>query len=675
MIRKQMSKILAASAIMCAATGVSVVNAAELEVNNIQTQAVEGRSTSTVGTVTGCPSGLNLRKNANTNSSILRLLPNGAKVNILSTSNGWHKVEYNNIYGYVSATYIKTSSTSSGETTMSSTGTIYNTNGEGVNLRKSASTSSAIVTGLQEGTKLTITAKNGDWYKVKVGSYTGYVYSKYVKVTTSNSNNNSNSSSGETTMSSAGTVYNTNGEGVNLRKSASTSSAIVTGLQEGAAVTITAKNGDWYKVKYGSYTGYVYSKYVKVGSSAGNSNNNSNSSSGETTMSSAGTVYNTNGEGVNLRKSASTSSAIVTGLQEGAAVTITAKNGDWYKVKYGSYTGYVYSKYVKVGSSAGNSNSSSGETTMSSTGTIYNTNGEGVNLRKSASTSSAIVTGLQEGAAVTITAKNGDWYKVKYGSYTGYVYSKYVKVGSSAGNSNNNSNNNNYNGDVAFSSKAYIGETGNEGLNLRKSPSTNSSIITIIPQGATVTVTAKNGDWYKVTYAGNTGYAHSSYVVLGDKPSIPENNTSATFESVYNVMKAHLGSPYVWGGSGEFITDSSIASLKNKFPNEAAQGKYDMIDRKFYNSGYRAFDCSGLMQWGFAQVGISIGRTTYNQVNDGYAVSKANAQPGDLLITNSQGHVGMYIGDGKWIESPYSGAYIRISNVNWSNIGYVRRVL
>ena len=511
MIRKQMSKILAASAIMCAATGVSVVNAAELEVNNIQTQAVEGRSTSTVGTVTGCPSGLNLRKNANTNSSILRLLPNGAKVNILSTSNGWHKVEYNNIYGYVSATYIKTSSTSSGETTMSSTGTIYNTNGEGVNLRKSASTSSAIVTGLQEGTKLTITAKNGDWYKVKVGSYTGYVYSKYVKVTTSNSNNNSNSSSGETTMSSAGTVYNTNGEGVNLRKSASTSSAIVTGLQEGAAVTITAKNGDWYKVKYGSYTGYVYSKYVKVGSSAGNSNNNSN--------------------------------------------------------------------------------------------------------------------------------------------------------------------NNNYNGDVAFSSKAYIGETGNEGLNLRKSPSTNSSIITIIPQGATVTVTAKNGDWYKVTYAGNTGYAHSSYVVLGDKPSIPENNTSATFESVYNVMKAHLGSPYVWGGSGEFITDSSIASLKNKFPNEAAQGKYDMIDRKFYNSGYRAFDCSGLMQWGFAQVGISIGRTTYNQVNDGYAVSKANAQPGDLLITNSQGHVGMYIGDGKWIESPYSGAYIRISNVNWSNIGYVRRVL
>ena len=173
MIRKQMSKILAASAIMCAATGVSVVNAAELEVNSVQTQAVEGRSTSTVGTVTGCPSGLNLRKSASTNSSILRLLPNGAKVNILSTSNGWHKVEYNNIYGYVSATYIKTSSISSGETTMSSSGTVYNTNGEGVNLRKSASTSSSIVTGLNEGTKLTIKAKNGDWYKVKAGSYTG----------------------------------------------------------------------------------------------------------------------------------------------------------------------------------------------------------------------------------------------------------------------------------------------------------------------------------------------------------------------------------------------------------------------------------------------------------------------------------------------------------------------
>lgn len=591
MIRKQMSKILAASAIVCAATGVSVVNAAELEVNDVQVKTVEGRSTSTVGTVINCPSGLNLRKSASTNSTVLTILPNGAKVNILSTSNGWHKVEYNNMYGYVSATYIKVSGTN--EVAMSATGTVYNTNGEGLNLRKSPSTSSAIVVTLKEGAKLTITAQNGSWYKVKCGNYTGYVASKYVKV---DSSSNSNSSTGETAMSATGTVYNTNGEGLNLRKSPSTSSAIIVGLNEGTKLTITAQNGNWYKVKYGNYTGYVSSKYVKVDSSS-NSSNSSNSSAGETAMSATGTIYNTNGEGANLRKSASTSSSIILGLREGTTVTITAKNGDWYKVKYGSYTGYVYSKYVKVGSSSNSNNNSNG-------------------------------------------------------------------------NSNSTTN-----GDVAFSSKAYVGDTGYQGLNLRKSPSTSASIITTIPQGAVVTVTAKNGDWYKVTYAGNTGYVHSSYIVLGEKPSKPGNNTSATFEDVFNVMKAHIGSPYVWGGSGEYITDSSIATLRNRFPEEAAKGAYDTIDRKFYNSGYRAFDCSGLMQWGFAQVGIKIGRTTYNQVNDGYAVSKADAQPGDLLITNSQGHVGMYIGNGQWIESPYSGAYIRISNVNWSNIGYVRRVL
>ena len=502
MIRKQMSKILAASAIVCAATGVSVVNAAELEVNNVQ--AVEGRSASTVGTVIDCPSGLNLRKSASTSSSVLTVLPNGAKVNILSTSNGWHKVEYNNISGYVYATYIQVSST--GETAMSATGTVYNTNGDGLNLRKSASTSSSVLTVVKEGTK----------------------------------------------------------------------------------------------------------------------------------------------------------------------VTITAKNGDWYKVTYGSYTGYVHSKYINVSSSS-SSSSSTGETAMSATGTIYNTNGEGVNLRKNASTSSSIILGLKDGTTVTITAKNGDWYKVTYGGYTGYVYAKYVNVSSSS--SSNSGSNTTTNGDVAFSSTGYVGDTGYQGLNLRKSPSTSASIITTIPQGAVVTITAKNGDWYKVTYGGNTGYAHASYIVLGEKPSTPGNNTSVKFEDVFNVMKAHIGSPYVWGGSGEFITDSSIATLKSRFPNEAAQGWYDMIDRKFYNSGYRAFDCSGLMQWSFAQVGIKIGRTTYNQVNDGYAVSKADAQPGDLLITNRQGHVGMYIGNGKWIEAPYSGAYIRISNVNWSNIGYVRRVL
>ena len=110
------------------------------------------------------------------------------------------------------------------------------------------------------------------------------------------------------------------------------------------------------------------------------------------------------------------------------------------------------------------------------------------------------------------------------------------------------------------------------------------------------------------------------------------------------------------------------------FPGEAAAGKYN-IPSKYINNGYRAFDCSGLLYWGFRQVGINIGRTTYDQINAGREVSLNDVRPGDLLFYRSLGHVGMYIGNGKWLEAPHSHDYVKIANVPWSQIGRARRIL
>ena len=87
------------------------------------------------------------------------------------------------------------------------------------------------------------------------------------------------------------------------------------------------------------------------------------------------------------------------------------------------------------------------------------------------------------------------------------------------------------------------------------------------------------------------------------------------------------------------------------------------------------FDCSGFMQWGFNKANISIGRTTYDQIKSGVEVSLDDVQPGDLLFYSNLGHVGMYIGNGQWIESPNHGKTVRITNVPWSSIGRARRVL
>ena len=158
-------------------------------------------------------------------------------------------------------------------------------------------------------------------------------------------------------------------------------------------------------------------------------------------------------------------------------------------------------------------------------------------------------------------------------------------------------------------------------------------------------------------------------------------NTSAgdtVNNEAYNIildsMKAQIGAPYVWGGAGEFLTTEFLNELKNRFPADTAQGEYDHAEG-FVDMGYRAFDCSGLIYWAFRQAGINVGRTTYDQINNGVEVSLNDVIPGDLIFASDLGHVGMYIGDGKWIESAYTGDTVRISNVPWGYVSRARRIL
>lgn len=98
---------------------------------------------------------------------------------------------------------------------------------------------------------------------------------------------------------------------------------------------------------------------------------------------------------------------------------------------------------------------------------------------------------------------------------------------------------------------------------------------------------------------------------------------------------SRLGRPYVWGATG---------------PNQ--------------------FDCSGLVQWAYAQAGIHLDRTTYQQINDGIPVPRSQVRPGDLVFPHA-GHVQMAIGNNLVVEAPYSGASVRISRLG--NYVQIRR--
>ncbi|MDT0546082.1 MULTISPECIES: C40 family peptidase [Streptomyces] len=78
------------------------------------------------------------------------------------------------------------------------------------------------------------------------------------------------------------------------------------------------------------------------------------------------------------------------------------------------------------------------------------------------------------------------------------------------------------------------------------------------------------------------------------------------------------------------------------------------------SSGPSSYDCSGLTQAAFNQIGISLPRVSQDQSNQGTAVSLDNLQPGDLLYWGARGnayHVGVYIGGGKFIgaQNPSTG--------------------
>jgi peptidoglycan DL-endopeptidase CwlO len=126
----------------------------------------------------------------------------------------------------------------------------------------------------------------------------------------------------------------------------------------------------------------------------------------------------------------------------------------------------------------------------------------------------------------------------------------------------------------------------------------------------------------------------------GSYPNIQVSGDSLG-EQALRWALTRLGDPYVWGGAG---------------PDD--------------------FDCSGLVMWAYAHVGISLAHFTGDQWNEGEHISRSQLQPGDLVFFFADiSHVGMYIGNGLMIDAPSAGQDVQIQPIFWSAyVGAVRIV-
>ncbi len=125
-----------------------------------------------IGIVNG--DGLNVRKSPNTSSQIIDQLSKGTQVSILSSSDGWYKIAYGKLSGWVSNDYLTVKQTAS------KSGTIL---ADDVNLRSSPSTDAEVLTKLDKGAKVSVSSSSGDWYKISTSSgKVGWIFRDFISV-------------------------------------------------------------------------------------------------------------------------------------------------------------------------------------------------------------------------------------------------------------------------------------------------------------------------------------------------------------------------------------------------------------------------------------------------------------------------------------------------------------
>ena len=119
-------------------------------------------------------------------------------------------------------------------------------------------------------------------------------------------------------------------------------------------------------------------------------------------------------------------------------------------------------------------------------------------------------------------------------------------------------------------------------------------------------------------------------------PTVPAAPTTAGHPEAATIAMQYLGVPYLWGGAT---------------PD--------------------GFDCSGLVMYVYAQLGISLPHFAAAQYGFGEPVARDQLQPGDLVFFDGLNHVGIYIGGGQMIHAPHTGDVVKISPLSDFGAGYV----
>jgi cell wall-associated NlpC family hydrolase len=132
----------------------------------------------------------------------------------------------------------------------------------------------------------------------------------------------------------------------------------------------------------------------------------------------------------------------------------------------------------------------------------------------------------------------------------------------------------------------------------------------------------------QATQTQSSSSSTSAPTVAPPPVSVPTGHPGVGHPQAASIALRYLGVPYVFGGASP--------------------------------SG---FDCSGLVMYVYAQLGISLPHYTVAQWNATEPISQSQMAPGDLVFFNNLGHVGIYIGGGQFVDAPHTGSVVRIDSI------------
>lgn len=357
------------------------------------------------GLITGTDS-LNLRSQGSSSSQLLGTYQRGTWVTLNGSQNNFYWVTTpDGRSGYMSMNYITNSDTALYASTIA---IVDNSNGgKFLNFRAQPNTSSQVYGIFYDGVPLYVTSQSNGWYGVTINSVSGYVDSRFI---------NTRSYVGSSTVATIKTPNNT---AMNMRSGPGTSFEVTHQFSGDRYVMVLAKGTGWWHVSIDGYTGFMSSSFLQEGLCAAKDIAAGNSGGSSTGASYAVVSNPKSTQSLNLRAYASTGAGVLSKLYNGNKLWVDVQGTQWSKVTVQSSgaTGYVMTQYLSLHNLP-----------ATPTSTVSHPSGTFVNLRSAADmTQSKVLVRVPSGNSVTVVAPGPDWTKVKYGNYTGYMLTYFLK--------------------------------------------------------------------------------------------------------------------------------------------------------------------------------------------------------------------------------------------------------